>query len=1811
MTKPRIVLASAITLLILLVVVPPLLTSSAQEKLRERARAGERRSMTPADLPKELDVRGANGVAKGITSRQPNSLQMRSLALLQKQVNGELQVKYNGLTATPRHMFSYGGYLTAPSTEKPETIALNFIKNYKQIFRFSASDLSNLKLKTRTTVPDLGTTIMVFAQQVNGLPVHRGEVLVNVNRAGQILSVGSESFPQMTITNSKTITPEQAIEAAASALGVEKFSPKLIGAKQVLRTFGDLTPEYSKGTEYDGGGVFTDNIVVTEVAFPLGDTARIAYQFTLTTPQYYGIMWENFVDAQTGEILRRHSLTSFQNSGGGQGVGRRATFRPDIQDLLESRSTTGAAARGKVFDGMPTTMSGVGAFGRSTMAGTPPTYAPDTTTTGNGRGFRQGLVFGHTQDPLIYNLPLGQVLRGFPDATNPTPQSPYGWFYLPTDTGGVEITAGDANRATTRAIGYNISAEAMSRNVAANSPVGDKSQPFSATTTPVTPVTLADGRNLSSVFQSNYTEGNNLFVADDRQNDNETTQGIKGYSPTRQFTESRFDFLNSYEFGGVDAGGTPFYPPSADPDVYPGTLTLFYYNNLIHDYLYSIGFTESLFNFQQDNFGKGGAGKDGVSVNAQDGSGTDNANFGAPADGSTPRMQMFLFTDGGFRRSDGDLDWDVVAHEAYHGVSNRSVGKGQTDCLGVTLVGESGGQGEGWSDYNASSLADDDAEGEYVTGIFDTAIRRLPVTNYRWSYGALNGNLLNRRDSRPPLNVQPPDAAPGGVPFEVHDIGEVWSAVLWDMRELLIVKQNSSAIFFDGTRRFDANQATGTGTQFYIGYRRVRSVDANHPIDYRASFNTNDPATIKPAEHLVRPGAIAAEIAALGNRQGPIATSVSNGARLSDTLVMRGMQLSPCNPSFVDSRDSILLADRELTGGENQALIWRAFASHGVGMGASSTSGAGDDPGSQSAPTIVEDFTVPQGVSQCETLGPLAVPTFTLSNTTPNTVTILINNGVAITGANKYIISRSENGGAFASIAEIPASQTTFNDAGRTLGQTYSYQVRASRDAASNCVSSSDTKGITVNIGAVLPVSPVFSGVDQVVDPGSCNFLVVTWNPAISVNPLADIVYDVFRTDKIDNPGNTDTTEATFAPSAANRITPAGGVRGVSFVDNNNGTGLKTNKVYYYIVQARDLNNGRIDTNNVGNTHARFNAPTAPAVTATPVFARETYETAAANTRFVPPLVDSGNAPNIGLAAWQRVTNVSLGNGITTSTMYAPDFDPTMPPDGTGAPSNITTQIGPLTLTPNSIMEFDHKFTTEASFDGGVLEIKLGAPFTAGEATPYPDNVTTFDLGYYIVEGGYTGKLDGTLAAGVPLSTLQGRLAYTGSKGFHHVKIPLEAFATGGTNNAAGAPVYIRFRMTSDAGSNAGVGSGWYVDNLVVNNLNPAACAALNISDVLISEFRLRGKTGSADEFVELYNNTDKDLTAFATDGSAGWSVVSASSDGATPVVLGTVPTGTKIPARGHYLVANAGYSLGNGTQTAGGYPAGNGTNASADKSYTTDAADNTGVAVFTTTTPANFVAGNRLDAAGFSSLTGPLASLFRNGTGIAPVTTDNKEYSFVRRMPVNGASRAPAPQNTNNNAADFVLVSTDGNATFPQAVLGAPGPENLSSPIFREEVVLPSYVDPTAPRTGGQNRIRNSADTGANANFGTLIVRRKFTNLTGNPVTRLRFRIVDITTLGSPGSGGSQASLRALDAGNVIVTLSDGVSTADIKGATLEQPPDQSSNGGGVNSSYTVVLPDGGLSTSGANQSINVQFRLGVVQSGAFRFFFAVEALP
>jgi hypothetical protein len=388
---------------------------------------------------------------------------------------------------------------------------------------------------------------------------------------------------------------------------------------------------------------------------------------------------------------------------------------------------------------------------------------------------------------------------------------------------------------------------------------------------------------------------------------------------------------------------------------------------------------------------------------------------------------------------------------------------------------------------------------------------------------------------------------------------------------------------------------------------------------------------------------------------------------------------------------------------------------------------------------------------------------------------------------------------------------------------------------------------------------------------------------------------------------------------------------------------------------------------------------------------------------------------------------------------------------------------------------------------------------------------------------------------------------------------------------------------------------------------------APSAGQIIISEFRLRGpdpdgagaETGELDEFIELYNNSGSDFVVVDSSplpalASRGWAIVSDDPLNADPAELltakFTIPAGTIIPARGHYLITNGlGYSLSMSEYLAADVTpqeVGGGT-----ASYYTDIRDGSGLALYRTGNPAMFTPGERLDAVGFTGTT------FFEGTPLTPAggISTPLQHSFVRKLS-NGS-----PQDTGDNEADFYFVEVNGATSNGRtAILGAPAPENSLSPIQRNATVKSSLIEPTAASTSPPNRVRSGqvlADV-PNA-YGTLSIQRRFKNSTNTSITRLRFRVIDITTLNSPLGASPQADMRVLSSTGV-VTNSQGQEVVTVTGLTVEQTPAQP-NGGGLNSTLTVVLPGGMLAPG---NTIDVQFLLGVQQQGSFRFLVNVEAL-
>ncbi|KAF8705965.1 Fungalysin metallopeptidase (M36), partial [Rhizoctonia solani] len=204
------------------------------------------------------------------------------------------------------------------------------------------------------------------------------------------------------------------------------------------------------------------------------------------------------------------------------------------------------------------------------------------------------------------------------------------------------------------------------------------------------------------------------------------------------------------------------------------TVNAFYLGNMMHDLLYHYGFTEAAYNFQIDNYGRGGKANDPVFISVQDSSRVNNANFVTLPDGQPGQMNMFMWIQATPPR-DGALENDIVIHEYTHGLTNRLTGGGTAECLQSI---EAQGLGEGWSDAVADwshQSSEEDVVEDFTIGTYVNlrGIRDYPYSTNMIANPLTYGSLRSR--------------------IEFHDAGEVWAVIWHEIFALLVEKHGFSA----------------------------------------------------------------------------------------------------------------------------------------------------------------------------------------------------------------------------------------------------------------------------------------------------------------------------------------------------------------------------------------------------------------------------------------------------------------------------------------------------------------------------------------------------------------------------------------------------------------------------------------------------------------------------------------------------------------------------------------------------------------------------------------------------------------------------------------------------------------------------------------------------------------------------------------------------------------------------------------------------------------------------------------------------------
>jgi cysteine-rich repeat protein len=457
------------------------------------------------------------------------------------------------------------------------------------------------------------------------------------------------------------------------------------------------------------------------------------------------------------------------------------------------------------------------------------------------------------------------------------------------------------------------------------------------------------------------TRGNNVSAQEDADADNSG-----GFRPDGGGALS-FDFP-------LDLAQPPVASQSA------AIANLFYWNNILHDIHYRYGFDEVSGNFQVDNYGRGGTGGDPVRADAQDGSGLNNANFSRAPDGSSPRMQMFLFEYPGVTvHSPASIAQSVGAGPAQFGPALTPTGI-TGDVVQALDVADANGPS---TTDGCSSLINDPNEIVGRVALIDrgtcTFVEKVANAQAAGAIAAIVVNhegdeVITMGGTDPSISIQSAligqshgDSIKGELAGTVN--ATLSSEVLRDasLDDGIVVHEYGHGVSIrlsggpSNVGCLSLKQSAGMGEGWSDWWTLTFTTTASDtPLGARP-IGTYAHADIDGTN---RPHGVG-EIWALAlweiywNLVGaygfdPDLYAGTGGNNLALQLVMDGLKIQGCEPTFLAARDAILQADLVSNDGANQCLLWQGFAKRGMGVNA-------DDKGNPRLVKVTEDFSVPPG----------------------------------------------------------------------------------------------------------------------------------------------------------------------------------------------------------------------------------------------------------------------------------------------------------------------------------------------------------------------------------------------------------------------------------------------------------------------------------------------------------------------------------------------------------------------------------------------------------------------------------------------------------------------------------------------------------------------------------------------------------------------------------------------------------------------------------------------------------------------------------
>ncbi|MBT8220482.1 MAG: M36 family metallopeptidase, partial [Bacteroidia bacterium] len=433
-----------------------------------------------------------------------------------------------------------------------------------------------------------------------------------------------------------------------------------------------------------------------------------------------------------------------------------------------------------------------------------------------------------------------------------------------------------------------------------------------------------------------------------------------------------------------------------EPETYgdASTVNLFYMNNVMHDFAAKYGFDEAAGNFQENNYGSSGAANDFVKAFAQSEADNDpsedtrnNARWLPAADGFRPAMEMFVWernvaglqllriitptniagTYSGTPASFGpQLPTDGITGQV--AIVDDGTSQGGLGCNPLVNQGEINGKialiDRGICNFdlkvqnaaNAGAIAvvvcniEDDLIS--MTGSINSGIPAVMVGNtdcIRLKSNIDNGLQIKLEIPRNTGAEQRDGTLDNGIVAHEYGHGISTRLVGGPQRAGCLSRDEQMgegwSDFFTLTMaaQFGDKGSDPRGIGTFVKRENTNGLGIRR-FPYTTDMSIN-PLTfsdiIFTGSSPHRLGEVWCVMIwdlywALADRDGfdPDVYNGTGGNNTAIQLVMDGMKLLDCSPSFTDARDGILAADVANNAGANQCLIWEVFARRGLGYSA-------------------------------------------------------------------------------------------------------------------------------------------------------------------------------------------------------------------------------------------------------------------------------------------------------------------------------------------------------------------------------------------------------------------------------------------------------------------------------------------------------------------------------------------------------------------------------------------------------------------------------------------------------------------------------------------------------------------------------------------------------------------------------------------------------------------------------------------------------------------------------------------------------------